>query len=139
MHLSVTEKHLFGKEWMDAFKKIWNNQTNASSQRTLAGTGAVSFAMILNEKVIRSTVVQWGKDGKIVYGSGDKVNSLTPAFTAPSGVWESVIYSYYTTIQAVVNKKMEFEGKIKFAITFSKKFPLIANVAIAVNQRFMHG
>lgn len=137
MYQSATEKYLFSKEWMDMFARYWNSEANSSSQKELAGTGEVAFAVDIEGKKQRGIIVIWGKDGKIKHSGFNKTESAIPLFSAPPGVWESVIYAYYTTIQAVVNRKMEFDGKMKFAISFSKKFPLVADVAIMVNQYFM--
>ncbi len=137
MHQSVTEKYLFTKEWMEEFEKIWNSPENISSQFIFANSGDVLFVMDDDEAVIRSTSVLWEKDGKMSFVCQTGNADIIPGFVAPAGVWESVIYSYYSTIQAVVNKKMEFNGKMKFAISFSQRFTMIADVAILVNRMFM--
>lgn len=126
--------HLFADKWMDEFERLWNLPDNIIAHQQLAGTGIVKFILTENEHFIRSTVIYWDDKGK-AHVIKEKKES-TPVFLAPFSVWESLIYNYYTPIQAVVNKKMEFEGKMMFAVKFSEKFNLIADVAIAANKKY---
>ncbi len=123
---------------MDEFAGLWNSPANVSSQSRLANTGKVLFAIIQNEKIIRVAIVLWDKEGKAhnIRELSNNNNNI-PSFFAPVGVWESVIYSYYTPLQAVVSKKMEFQGPMLFATKFSQRFSIIADVAITVNRIFM--
>ena len=137
MQESIIEKYLFSSNWMEEFKNIWNSPENFSAQSAFANSDEVLFVMGDDKTIIRSTLVKWGKDGKMSFICEPVNNNIIPSFIAPPEAWEAVIYSYYSTIQAVVNAKMEFRGKMRFATSFSQRFSMIADVAIVINRMFM--
>ncbi len=131
--------HLFASSWMVEFVQQWNLPANLESQLLFEKTGTVKFVLTENGHVRRSTIVDWDEKGKAYTKQENECPEILPTFLAPIQVWESVIYNYYTPIQAVVNKKMEFEGRIIFAVKFSEKFNPVADTAIAVNRIFSNG
>jgi putative sterol carrier protein len=135
MQSSRIESFLFTKLWMERFAIIWNSPQNANSQSDFGKIGIVRFNILEGPGVVRNALVNWRKDGKME--NIDPNYHAAPAFSASVTVWESMIYSFYTPLQAVVERKMEYEGKMKFAIYFSQRFESIANVAIEVNGMYL--
>lgn len=136
MALFRLEEYLFNEPWMERWVDVWNSEPNKTARNTMRGTGDVLFVLMEEQEIIRSTLVHWGADGNATASPGASATAV-PSFFAPVMVWESLIYAYYTPIQAVVSKKMEFEGRMMFATKFSQQFHLVAEVAIAVNRHFM--
>lgn len=134
MQHSRIENFLFTKLWMERFAVAWNSPQNANSQSEFGKIGTVRFSILAGSAILRSTLVNWRKDGKME--NIDSNDQAVPTFSATATVWESMIYGFYTPLQAVVERKMEYEGKMKFAIYFSQRFEPIANVAIRVNAMY---
>lgn len=122
--------HLFEPEWNDAFVADWN--VAEKCHPFLVNRGAVHFKV----EDIRSCCLFWNEAG-IVQIVNAKDFPDAPCFSASLLTWELLINGIHSTVYAVMQKKLHYEGPPKFGIQFSKDFLHIAKIARQVQEKFI--
>lgn len=130
---------LFNEDWIADFVSLWNDASNKAAWGHLSGMGFVRFGIEEDEDMIlRSCALIWDDPGRVTVVQQLSETPEAPSFYAPSHIWESVIYSYYSPIHAVMYKNMRFVGVMRFAMDFSDQFEYVADIATLVNRRFLN-